>query len=232
MFNSSSSITPVSSADSTDNVYMRDVVGNKSDAAAAGAVSTTESLMAYAKQNVTAGIALDGFHDVPSADSADNAQMRDVLGNKTDTTAGNSAVALLKQLITATGQVPVTKALTFSNDTGTVNLFTVTGDVHVEIVAVCKTNVASAAAGNIRLGVSGNDEAMISDTLATDLDANEFWNDNSPTSNIQAADRVRSYDISNGDDVILTLDAQVDSGAITFYCRWWPWSSDGNVVAA
>ncbi len=33
---------------------------------------------------------VDGFHDVPSQDSVDNAQMRDVIGNKTDTHDGNS----------------------------------------------------------------------------------------------------------------------------------------------
>ena len=43
----------VPSADATANTNMRDVIGNKTDAAATGAVSTTESLMAYAKQNVT-----------------------------------------------------------------------------------------------------------------------------------------------------------------------------------
>ena len=39
-------------ADSTDNVAPRDVIGNKTDAAAAGAVSTTESIMAYSKQSI------------------------------------------------------------------------------------------------------------------------------------------------------------------------------------
>lgn len=130
------------------------------------------------------------------------------------------------------GKYKTTKALTFSNDTGTVNLFTVTGDVRVNIIAICKTNVASAAAANISLGISTNTQAMISNTLATDLDANEFWNDNSPSNNIQAADRIRSYDISNGDDVILTLSAQVDSGAITFYCFWTPLSNGATVIAA
>jgi hypothetical protein len=43
----------VPAADDAGNVVMRDVIGNKEDAAAAGAVSTTESLMAYAKQIVT-----------------------------------------------------------------------------------------------------------------------------------------------------------------------------------
>lgn len=42
----------VATADATTNAVMSDVTGNKADAAAAGAVSTVESLMAYIKQNV------------------------------------------------------------------------------------------------------------------------------------------------------------------------------------
>lgn len=41
---------------------------------------------------------VDGLHDVPVQDSANNAQMRDVLGNKTDTAGGNSVYALFKAL--------------------------------------------------------------------------------------------------------------------------------------
>ncbi len=41
---------------------------------------------------------IDGYHDVPSPDSVANAQMRDVLGIKTDTHDGNSAYALLHKL--------------------------------------------------------------------------------------------------------------------------------------
>ena len=36
---------------------------------------------------------VDGFHDVPSQDSVDNAQMRDVIGSKLDTHDGNSLAA-------------------------------------------------------------------------------------------------------------------------------------------
>ncbi len=46
---------------------------------------------------------IDGFHDVPAQNSANNAQMRDAVGNKTDTTAGNSVIALLKQIVEDTG---------------------------------------------------------------------------------------------------------------------------------
>ena len=130
------------------------------------------------------------------------------------------------------GMNKVVKEITFNNDVGTLTLFTVTGDARVNIIAVCKTNLASAALGNIRLGVIGNTNAMINDTLASDLDANEFWNDQSPTDVIQVKDRVRGYDISNGNDIILTLDAQIDSGAITFYCYWIAHSNGASVVGA
>lgn len=46
----------VPTADTTDNVAQRDVIGNKTDAAAAGAVTETESIMAYIKQVVGAGV--------------------------------------------------------------------------------------------------------------------------------------------------------------------------------
>jgi hypothetical protein len=91
----------VGTADAVTNVVMSDVVGNKADAAAAGAVSSTESLVAYAKQNVTEGIAttsaigvIDGFHDVPGADVATNSQLRDVVGNKTDAAAAGAVSAV------------------------------------------------------------------------------------------------------------------------------------------
>ena len=126
----------------------------------------------------------------------------------------------------------VIKSLTFANDTGTVNLFTVTGDVHVVVIPICKTNVASGAAGSIELGVSGDTDAMIASTLGTDIDANEIWIDAGPNSNIEAGSTGLDYYISNGDDIILTLSAQIDSGAIDFTCFWYPISSDGNVVAA
>jgi hypothetical protein len=126
----------------------------------------------------------------------------------------------------------VKKELTFSNDTGTVSLFTVTGDLLVKIVPVCKTNVASAAAGNIEMGVSGDTNAMIAATTGTDIDANEIWVDASPDSNIEPMSTVREYIISNSDNVILTLSAQIDSGAITFYCYWSPLSDGATLTAA
>jgi hypothetical protein len=127
---------------------------------------------------------------------------------------------------------PVRKLLTFVNNTGVLSLFTVTGRVVVRIIPVCTVDVASAAAANIRLGTSSVDNAMIVDTLATDLDAEEIWIDASPDSKVEPLSAIREYIVTNGDDIILTLDAQVDSGAIEFACYWFPVSADGNVVPA
>jgi len=101
-------------ADAATNLYVRDVVGIKTDAAAAGAVSSVESLMAYVKQSVTLAIArdtalgvVDGLHDVPIADAATNLYMRDVVGIKTDAAAAGavsateSLMAYIKQLVGA-----------------------------------------------------------------------------------------------------------------------------------
>lgn len=127
----------------------------------------------------------------------------------------------------------VRKELTFANDAaGTVDLFTVTGDVIIRLIAVCKTNVASAAGANIECGVAGDTNIMIVSTLATDIDANEIWHDATPDVNTELESVSKDVIISNSDDIILTLDAQVDSGMVVFYLFYIPLSTDGNVVAA
>lgn len=103
----------VAIADAVDNAVISDVTGNKADAAATGAVSAVESLMAYCKQLVTEGIARDiaitaigTAHDVATPDAVTNTVLSDVVGNKADAaatgtvTATESLVAYLKQLVT------------------------------------------------------------------------------------------------------------------------------------
>jgi hypothetical protein len=126
----------------------------------------------------------------------------------------------------------VTSTITFANDTGTVTVFTVTGDVKVKITPICKTSVTSAADGYIELGVASDADAMIASTQGTTIDADEIWNDTSVTSDIEPLDSTRDYIIAGGADIIMTLSAQIDTGVIAFECEWSPISSDGNVVAA
>ena len=124
----------------------------------------------------------------------------------------------------------IRKDLTFSNDSGTLALFTVTGDVIVWIIPVITTDLTSAALADVRLGVVGNTDAMIVDSQAVDLDARGIWVDQTPDNEIEPIDRVRSFIITDGNNIILTLDGQVDAGAIRFYLFWAALSNDGNVV--
>jgi len=94
-------------ADNAIDIFMRDVVGSKSDAAAAGPVTTTDTLVSYIKQIVSASA---GSTSLPTtvgvADAVTNAYSRDVVGNKTDAAADGavseveSLMAYLKQAIT------------------------------------------------------------------------------------------------------------------------------------
>lgn len=96
----------VSSADNTGTATLRQLLGNKGDAAAAGAVTGTDTLTAYIKQLVTELIVVDEFHDVPAADNTLNAQINEVIGNKSDAAAAGAVtttdtlVGYIKQLIT------------------------------------------------------------------------------------------------------------------------------------
>jgi hypothetical protein len=126
--------------------------------------------------------------------------------------------------------VLVQKDLTFANTSTAQTLFTVTGDVILRIIAVCKTNLASAAAANVEVGVTGTTGKFIATTVATAVDANEIWHDATPDASIELDSVAPSYIVSNGQDIILTPSAQVDSGAITFYCQWRPLSTNANVI--
>jgi hypothetical protein len=53
---------------------------------------------------------IDAFHDVPAQNAVANSQIRDVVGNKTDTTAGDSLVAIAKQIKAKTDNLPADPA--------------------------------------------------------------------------------------------------------------------------
>lgn len=124
----------------------------------------------------------------------------------------------------------------FTDDTGAqaaYTIFTVTGDVFVQIVGLCQILLDSGGAATIELGITGNTAALIASTTATDLDAYETWQDAVPEANPGAIDlTARSFVIANGADVILTVGvADLTAGEIDFLCRWIPISSNGNITA-
>ena len=128
-----------------------------------------------------------------------------------------------------------TKAVTFNNTDADVTLFTVTGDVIVRVIAICKTAVASAGGCNISVGITGATAAIIPLTDCTLLAADEIWHDNSPDSKIEPMTIAGAVGfVVSSQTITLFVEAgkQVDSGAVAFYCLWTPLSGDGMVGAA
>jgi len=71
----------------------------------------------------------------------------------------------------------------FTDDTGAqaaYTIFTVTGDVCVQIFGLCQILLDSGGAATIELGIAGNTAALIAQTTATDLDQYETWQDATP----------------------------------------------------
>lgn len=126
----------------------------------------------------------------------------------------------------------VRQSITFSNTTGTVDVFTVTGDVILRVIPICKTNLTSAGACNAELGVTGTVAALIAATDVTTIDADEIWHDATCDSDVELLSTTPDYIVSGGADVIMTLSAQIDAGVIAFYCHYIPLSAGASVVAA
>jgi hypothetical protein len=126
----------------------------------------------------------------------------------------------------------VNQSLTFANSTGTVDVFTVTGDVIARVVAVTKTDCTSAGACNAELGVTGSVAAFIAATDVTTLDVGEIWHDATSDAKVEALTTRKEYILTTGIDIIMTLSAQIDAGVIAFYCMWTPLSDGATVVAA
>ena len=124
----------------------------------------------------------------------------------------------------------------FTADTGAqaaYTIFTVTGDVMLYVIGLCQELMDSGGAATIELGIAGNTAALVAQTLATDLDAYETWQDAVPEVNPGAVDPAASSTkvIANGADVILTVaTADLTAGDLDFHAFWLPLSADGNVV--
>jgi hypothetical protein len=114
-----------------------------------------------------------------------------------------------------------------------ISVFTVTGDVVMAVVGIVKTALTTSDAITAELGVAGATTAFIAQVAdATGLAQHEIWHDATPDATIEAESVWSDKIVSNGQDVILTTTGTVTAGAITFYCRYYPLSTDGAVVAA
>lgn len=243
----------VPTADAADNVDGYDVIGNKEDAAAAGAVSTVESLMAYAKQNVGAGIALEGNHVKGTTDAVTNTLMRDVIGSKDDAaatgvvTATESLMAYAKQNVNNTedmvgllaATLPAIELKSYADLTGydTAPAFTVTGDVLVRCFGSVGAAGITSTSGTTTLsvGTTANPAIAIAATTIdnSDLGAGFAWTDNNPATDASALPAADWVFIAGGADIILTRNVDdITAGELNLYCEWRGVGPGGDVAAA
>ena len=135
---------------------------------------------------------------------------------------------------------PVIKSITFTaGGTGAAgtetDLFTVTGDVIVvAIIPFCTTNLTqSAGTPDLALGANNDTNLFVSATTATDIDANDFWVDASPTEvgGVALPAALKDIVITDNISCIVGGTNNIDAGVIDFTVYWLPISTDGNVAA-
>lgn len=131
------------------------------------------------------------------------------------------------------------KVLTFDGGTlngvgdisGTNNpatIFTVTGEVAIKLLAVCTTDLVGATA-TVEVGTALSTAALIAQTTATDIDANEIWHDATPDASVELFS-VLAENIVAQDVELLGATADITAGVIKFICLWKPLSADASVT--
>lgn len=117
------------------------------------------------------------------------------------------------------------------DNTPTLTLFTVTGDVEVGIFGVCTTDLTGAS-GTVQVGVAGNTAGLIPLTTATTIDVNEIWNDTTLPVGVDVVDSLSFYFIVNGLDIIETVaTTDIATGQIYYVLLWRPLTTGSTVVA-
>ena len=136
------------------------------------------------------------------------------------------------------GQGSITRqehsVITFSNTSGTVDVFTITGRVFITLITgFCTADVVEdGAVASISLGGATDAQAFIVNTNPDDIDANEWWADATPVGGTKQMDALQ-IDVMTDEDIILTITGGTDlnSGTIEFDVIYIPLTSDGALVA-
>ena len=129
----------------------------------------------------------------------------------------------------------------WGNDGGALDggvLFTVTGLVKVQLIAVCNVDCTGAESTD-EVGITGATAIFMPTTTMTNLDVGEIWLNNATPATyyisgeaVAAADNFPEY-ILNGNDIIMTTKtANTEAGQVDFYCIWTPLSTDASIVAS
>lgn len=121
--------------------------------------------------------------------------------------------------------------------TGTVALFTVTGDVVVRVFGVCSETLVSAGGGSIAVGTANNTAVLLSALTATAIVNNDIVAFGQSPTEISSwsgtGTASQPFIVGNGADILATIaTANITDGTIKFYCLWVPLTSGASVVAA
>lgn len=136
----------------------------------------------------------------------------------------------------AGGGIVVPKAVTLSNVAGggaigTVGLFTVTGQVLLDIIAVCGTTLVGTSA-TIAVGNSGSTARYLPQQTATNITAGKTWDITGLVTAGTAPNTTPNQAAVNAESVIATIaTANITAGQLTFYAFYRPLSAGATVVA-
>jgi len=116
------------------------------------------------------------------------------------------------------------------------DIFTITGDVRMKLLAICETDLAGGGAGaQLTLGFNGALTNLIGQTTCTGIDAGEQWTSSTLANNLKInAVTTAVFDriVSGYTSVkINILSASTSTGKIHFYCWWEPLTADAAVAA-
>lgn len=131
----------------------------------------------------------------------------------------------------------VTKAITFDGTankgaTGTVPLFTITGQALVAIVAVCSTSLVGATATH-RVGNATTTNRYQAQVTATNIVAGDTIDLSGEVSAGTAVGTTPNQAALNSESIIATVGtAAITAGVVTYYCFYRELSKNASVAAA
>lgn len=127
------------------------------------------------------------------------------------------------------------KTVTFSSDSGTVTVFTITGEVMGSLlIARCTdTVVENGAVTSIELGGTTDKDALIVQTNPSLIQTGKWWTDATPLAGPVQVDALQ-IDWLLDEDMILTIIGGTDltSGTIVFDVLYLPITDGAGLVAA
>ena len=175
---------------------------------------------------------------VPSADSTNNANINDVIGNKSDDALTQGASPSIFALSGGANRLVSVQTVDASSTAWTIaahRLFTVAGHVKVRIFGiVTETLTEDNGDETLEVGIAGATAALIAqyatplDLIAGDIFTNAAASTSSPAGFPSDWAVIGDTDI----DIVVAGSTGIDDGRITFYVEWIPITAGATVVAA